>query len=477
MGQQTGDGPSAIPNLLIKWASWASDLNASLNSIGGQLSQKIDDYNKAPKDAQYIQKIDDQIGDDLVGYAAYNSVIDDWVGSVGKAFLHADQKDKGFPQHGRVGLVPGQTLDNELITMSEDDLAQLVGDDPTQQAEIAAKGAELAVQLTKAENAKDEGRIRAILSQLYAQGGAPLQGPGLKSAYSAAEQEFAYQFFKELGSDQTSKTLIAINHMGDNDGPLEDFDNALAAASQDPHWDPKFTRDLLDPTHWVPSSAAADELGQSSTAAIASGEQLQMLRYGTFSEDFLTQSADYFLFSGKVPDNANDKDLVVFNALDRNPNAAYDYLIGDYQGEQNDNTSRFEMLLMNSCVNSQIQGAMVNPGENTALGNLIADAGLSDNGHADNGNRFLQTIDSVANLYHDELPDDIRPGIERLRRHLFRVAEAHEAELVSVPASISPAEWTGPRSRRRMAPCSSASTAAMSAAVTRTASKSSPARA
>ena len=41
-------------------------------------------------------------------------------------------------------------------------------------------------------------------------------------------------------------------------------------------------------------------------------------------------------------------------------------------------------------------------------------------------------------LMDEVLPFDRPIGAERVRRHLFRVAEAHEAELASAPKSILP---------------------------------------
>ena len=47
-------------------------------------------------------------------------------------------------------------------------------------------------------------------------------------------------------------------------------------------------------------------------------------------------------------------------------------------------------------------------------------------------------------LMDEVLPLDRPIGAERVRRHLFRVAEAHEAELASAPKSITVDERTGP---------------------------------
>jgi hypothetical protein len=47
-------------------------------------------------------------------------------------------------------------------------------------------------------------------------------------------------------------------------------------------------------------------------------------------------------------------------------------------------------------------------------------------------------------LMDEALPLDRPIGAERVRRHLFRVAEAHEAELASAPTNITVDERTGP---------------------------------
>jgi hypothetical protein len=47
-------------------------------------------------------------------------------------------------------------------------------------------------------------------------------------------------------------------------------------------------------------------------------------------------------------------------------------------------------------------------------------------------------------LMDEVLPLDRPIGAERVRRHLFRVAEAHEAELASAPTNMTVDERTGP---------------------------------
>jgi hypothetical protein len=370
-----GDGTaSAIPSDLTHWATWASGLNKSLDSMGKQVNQAIEDFNSGAQEPRFIGHVD-QVGNDVIGYAARNGVIDEWVGKVGQAFIQADHK--GVPP--QIYRADHQDFITGLNTASEADLARLVGADPTKQANDAANGAALAAQLKQAEDAKDEDQFRTILSRLKGQ-----------------SQEFAYAFFNELGPDQTIKTLIPINQMND-DGLLRTFDKALGQASQHPGWDPNFTSALLDPRR------GAWGYGRTNTSHV----QLSMLKYGTFSEDFLTQSADYFLFSHEFPTIDSDEGLVVFDALDQNPNAAYDYLTGHYQvgGE---NLPRVQYLLGYST-------RAYPTGENKALGNLIAHAGFSDNGRADNGNQLLQVIGSIDNP--NGVPDDIRPGIEILLAH------------------------------------------------------------
>jgi hypothetical protein len=369
-----GDGTaSAIPSDLTNWANWASGLNESLTSMGRQVNQAIKDFNGAPQQPRFIGLVD-YVGDDVLGYAARNGVIDEWVGEVGQAFIKADRK--GVPpqiyraeQHDRI---------TGITTVSEADLAGLVDKDPAEQADDAAKGAELAARLKRAEDANDEALIQAILRQL-----------------KRPSQEFAYAFFNELGPDQTIKTLIAIKFMEHN-GLLQPFDEALGQASQHPAWDPKFTSALLDPRR------------QAWGQRLATGDiQLSMLRHGTFSADFLTQSADYFLFSFKPPFITDlDRDRVVFDALANDPNAAYNYLTGHLQGIGDQDLPRVQHLLLHS------RAYYDKPGRNTALGELIEVAGFSDNGRADNGNQLLQAIGSIDN--QNLVADDIRPGIARL---------------------------------------------------------------
>jgi hypothetical protein len=269
---------SAIPSDLTHWAYWASGLNTRLDGIGKQLSQAIDDFNSAIQEPRFTSNVD-QVGNDLIGYAGRNSVIDDWVGKVGLAFLQADHKGLS----GQAYRTKYEDPEHMLSRASEADLAVLVGDDPTKQADRAANATELAAQLKEAEDTNDAGRIQAILRQLQDQSGILLQLPGQEQSQSTAVQEFAYRFFNELGPDQTIKTLIAIDRMKD-DGSLHMFDTELGQATQHPNWDPNFTSALLNlrGQTWDDGYLPYGEI------------PLSMLKYGTFSEDFLTQSADCF---------------------------------------------------------------------------------------------------------------------------------------------------------------------------------------
>jgi hypothetical protein len=350
---------SAIPSELMHWASWASGLNKSLNRAGHVVNQVIEEFNRTTQEPRFIPRIE-QVGDAVVRYAAGNAAIDDWVRKVGQAFIAAS-------------FVTG------LDIMFEADLAHLVGVDPTKQVDDAANGASLAAQLKRAENANDEAQIQAILRQI-----------------KGRSQEFAYAFFNELGPDQTIKTLMSINRQSD-DGMLQTFDNALGQASQHPNWDPNFTSALLDPDGraWGPVTSPVDlNIGHI---------QLSMLKYGTFSEDFLTQSADYFFSSTSRTSMPDDRGKVMFDALRQNPNAAYNYLTGHFH-DSGENMTRVQQLLENSTNRG--------PATNRALGELIRVAGFSDNGRADNGNQLLQAIGSIYD--QNMVADDIRPGIVSL---------------------------------------------------------------
>lgn len=364
---------SAIPSELIGWAGWAQPLDGHLSDAARQLNDAIEAFNRAPQSPQFTPAVG-YAGNDVLAYATQNGTVDAWVGQVGQAFAEVE----------RAGIPPGiyraneQDLLNSLSSASEAALAALVGGDPVQQAESAAAGARLAAQVQEAEDTGDPAQVRTLLSQLQ-----------------NTDQQFDVTFFQDLGPDRTITSLIDVAASQDQN-LLDSFDTALGQATQDPGWDPAFTGALLDPNRaaWQGAQGFIGDF------------QLDLLRYGTYSGDFLTRAGDYFLFPSPCPTvHQLDKAAVVFNALDRNPSAAYQYLTGTY-ATGGENLPRIQYFLRHSTINYPDDGS------NQALANLIDGAGFSAAGRADAASQLLQDIGSIPTA--NEVDNSLRPSIERL---------------------------------------------------------------
>lgn len=365
---------SANPSELVGWAGWAQGLDKNLSGSARDLNDAIEAFNKAPQSPQFTPPVA-FVGNDVIAYATQNGTVDAWVGRVGQAFAAVDHE--GIP----AGVYRGneQYFFNGLNYASESALMAQVGGDPVQQAKSAAAGARLAAQVQEAEDSGDAAKVRSLVAQLQ-----------------NTDQTFDLTFFQDLGADRTIQVLIDVEQGG---GPnlLRTFDTALGQATQDPSWDPSFTRALLDPNRgaWKPAEGFIGDY------------QLDLLRYGKYSGDFLTQAGDYFLFSGKTPTVASgDTGAVVFNALGRNPDAAYQYLTGTHGGDLG-NLPRIEYFLLHSSGPGYNDTAA-----NQALANLIDAAGFSAAGRDDGASRLLQDIGSVPSA-NAVLPS-LRPSIERL---------------------------------------------------------------
>lgn len=359
---------SANPSELVGWAGWAQGLNGNLNGSARDLNDAIEAFNKAPQSPQFTPPVA-YVGNDVIAYATQNGTVDAWVGQVGQAFAAVDHA--GIP--GGVYRANQQDFFDGVNTASESALMALVGGDPVQQARSAAAGARLAAEVQEAQDSGDSAKVQALLAQL-----------------ENTDREFDATFFEDLGPDRTIKLLIEVAASKDQN-LLRIFDTALARATNDPSWDPAFTKALLDPQRGAWSGLPTPGVRVM---------QLDLLRYGTYSGDFLTRAADYFLFTPGDP--VPDIDVVVFNALARNPNAAYTYLTGDVD-VVGQNLPRVQGLL-----------TLENDGEGNlqALGKLIDAAGFSTAGRADGANQLLRDIGSIPSA--NEVDDALRPSIERL---------------------------------------------------------------
>lgn len=135
---------SAIPSELLNWSGWAGQSDARLEAAGRDVTSALEAM-MSTFSFSLVLTSPTPAGDDLMAYAVRNSVTDSWVGQVGQAFATAGRA--GFigplsPSEVRAGL-------NRTITVSEEQLAGLVGADPV------ALGARLAAAARLAGTALD----------------------------------------------------------------------------------------------------------------------------------------------------------------------------------------------------------------------------------------------------------------------------------------------------------------------------------
>jgi hypothetical protein len=335
------DVVSAVPSDLLDWSGWTRGLNTDLQGAAKRLNQAISDMNASRPDPTILGVLP-FTGNAAIGYAARNDSTDTWVGRVGQAFLSV--ATRGLPG----GLVRADYDDfrSGLVTTDQGAIASRVGGDPTFEAEQVRRATELAEQLRQAIDAGDEGRIRELLQQL---------------AGDEFDPAFTMAFFEELGPNYVLAVMPA---MEGDDRLLWSFDNALATATRAPGWNPGFNEALWPGPGrgWVPSSYT----------------DVLLLKYGVYSEDFLTRAGDNILLGGKYDRNGSVDpytERLALGALGRNPDAALHYLLGHaFQpeiGGPSFQTRAVELLLYFR------QAFEVDPGLAGAMGGLIASAAQS----------------------------------------------------------------------------------------------------
>ncbi|HXM53965.1 MAG TPA: hypothetical protein VOB72_01150, partial [Candidatus Dormibacteraeota bacterium] len=287
---------SAIPDDLINWSGWAQGLNTDLRGAAKQLNQAIQDLNQSHPDPGILGPVA-FAGNAAIGYAARNDSTDVWVGRVGQAFRSA--ATRGLPG----GLIRANYDDfgRGLVTTDQSTISSQVGADPAAEAEKIRRAVELAEQVDEALAAGDADKARSLLNQLA------LDENWLDPTFDSA-------FFKELGPDGVRDVMPVIK---DDEGLLVIFDNSLATATKAPDWDPAFNESLFPGPgpNWSP----------------ANHDLALLLKYGVYSEDFLTRAGDNILLGGTYDRNRPSdpwEEQLALEALSRNPDAALHYLLG-----------------------------------------------------------------------------------------------------------------------------------------------------
>jgi len=121
------DVVSAIPGVLISYASWALGLDGSLQRQAHALYDAIDVLQASAPDPKYLTiGPGDYVSNQLFDHTLQDQRIDHWVGQVGQAFLRIETRN--IP----MGILRGNYEDfmNSPVTTSQAALASLVGADP-----------------------------------------------------------------------------------------------------------------------------------------------------------------------------------------------------------------------------------------------------------------------------------------------------------------------------------------------------------
>jgi hypothetical protein len=264
-----GDVSSAIPNDLIQYGGNAESHNGQLRDWARNVTTALSALRNSKPDPGLLPAVPD-LGAVLNAYAVRKEAIDKFVYDVGMAFFEASN-------FGDL---------NAPVTVSDSALDKQLDQDE------GAPGRSYADQV-----AQGKMTVEQALAML---GDDPIE--------TAA-------FFKELGAPGTLDIAKTIH----DPGTLQKFDEALATATNSPTWDPSFTDELVNGNYYDYEQVGPPELRWSLTA--------DLLKYGVFSEDFLTKTSDAFLFQHR-DDGINRGAQIALAALARNPDAALNYLNG-----------------------------------------------------------------------------------------------------------------------------------------------------
>ena len=292
---------SAIPEQLLDYSNVTTGQDTALQKAATSLNQVIEAFNQSGRSPGIVGAVP-YTGNTGVAYAARNSATDQWVGQVGQAFANVARSQLP-PQIARQPDVQDSLL-NSTVTTTDAKLAAEVGGDPVQLAAKQAAAASLAAKLDEALWTNDEAAIQAVLQQL---------------AQHQNDPAFNSAFFKQLGPTDTLYMAYQLGNPNAPAGGLQIFDQALASATNSADWDPQFNRDLFAKVDGVVPYGAP-----------------YLLKYGVYSEDFLTTAADAVLNLGpdQRPDGYEQEVSWTLAALARNPQAALDYLTQPVPGSQ-----------------------------------------------------------------------------------------------------------------------------------------------
>ncbi|HEY7201803.1 MAG TPA: hypothetical protein VIC57_16395 [Candidatus Dormibacteraeota bacterium] len=381
---------SAIPGELTSWAGWARGLDDDLRRAGRRVDEAVAGLNESGPDSGILGHVPD-LGADVIGYAARNGATDAWVGQVGEAFYRIETRD-----------VPPQVLRGEsdsfwhgVATVSESDLTAQVGADPSAEGREDGDAAAAAERLRSAYRSGDDERVRQLVERL---------GGHARDWDAAFFEELAAPFDGYGGPELISDIGWALSP---NDRSLRAYDEALGRATRSPSWDPSLNQRLLesfDPTGQGDPQARFNESSRRETA---------LLRFGTYSPDFLERAFDVLVATPlRNPDAlltaqaAGDPEVVdqfntVLGALSGSPEAAAAVLAGSGEtttSEADTVRGTWARVLLT------FYGKDVRSGR--ALGDAISAAGRSNDDALKH-----ELLHGIGNVDWQIVPDDARAGI------------------------------------------------------------------
>ncbi len=297
-----------------------------------------------------------------IAYAHRQAALDQWVGEVGRAFQNVGgDRRLMHTANGDVWVVVTTTdvLDPEVLRQERSD-ARALADRLKQDA----------------ENDRD---MTDDLAQLQAD--------------AAVDPRFAATVFESLGP---GVTLVIASRLEDHPGQLQAFDESLARASD--HWQATGDHSFVD-------GLLHGDLPGYTTELFRWAHLSSLFRYGVYARDFLETAADEFFFTTH-DELDHDGYRTMMEALDRNPAAARDWLMGQQSWYGHDG-SRLTLLL-----DGQANDRFAD--WSPALGRTIYDAGqtITD---TDVRERFFKDMAVDYRL----VPEGARSGIARfLGQHI-----------------------------------------------------------
>lgn len=302
-----GEVVSAVPDALMGYSNIATPNNQSLQGYARAASDAIQNFLRSNPDPLVMPGITD-VGAEAAAYASQKLDLDKWVFDVGLAFLTVAEQN----------LPPSVARDYPYGS----DLGQTVVTPPGGEPELQSA---LTNNALTAEAKRDADNLSRLLQpnlnplqyrDLFVQLANVIQVYGNDPVQLAA-------FFQSLGAKNTLLVIQYLNVLDPQSVPA--FASAFATATNSPTWDGGFDTTLTQ------DAIFAGPLGPQGNP-IQPGDLSLLLQNGVFPSGFLNHVGDLLFQNPKhiEPEGAGTVIPAFLQALARNPQAAYSYLMGSF---------------------------------------------------------------------------------------------------------------------------------------------------